>query len=85
VQFSVLIASDEDSVRVSVSNDGPPVPREIAGRIFDPYVCGKSGKDNMGLGLAIVRKIVIEHGGEIVYAEEAARPVFTISLPRVSS
>jgi signal transduction histidine kinase len=85
VQFLVLMASDEDSVSVSVSNDGPPVPREIAGRIFDPYVCGKSGKDNMGLGLAIVRKIVIEHGGEIAYAEEAARPVFTISLPRVSS
>jgi signal transduction histidine kinase len=84
VQFAVLMASDEDSISVSISNDGLPVPLEIASRIFDPYVSGKSGKDNMGLGLAIVRKIVIEHGGEIVYAEEAARPVFTISLPRVS-
>jgi len=78
------MAAEADSISVSISNDGPPVPREIASRIFDPYVSGKSGKDNMGLGLAIVRKIVIEHGGEIVYAEQAARPVFTISLPRVS-
>jgi signal transduction histidine kinase len=84
VQFAVLMAADADTISVSISNDGPPVPREIASRIFDPYVSGKNGKDNMGLGLAIVRKIVIEHGGEIVYAEEAARPVFTISLPRVS-
>jgi signal transduction histidine kinase len=83
VRFSVLLAADEDSVSISISNDGPPVPREIAGRIFDPYVGGKGSKDNMGLGLAIVRKIIIEHGGEIVYAEEGARPVFTISLPRV--
>jgi signal transduction histidine kinase len=78
------MAADVDSISVSIANDGPPVPREIASRIFDPYVSGKSSKDNMGLGLAIVRKIIIEHGGEIAYAEEAARPVFTISLPRVS-
>jgi signal transduction histidine kinase len=84
VQFAVLMAADADTISVSISNDGPPVPREIASRIFDPYVSGKSGKENMGLGLAIVRKIVIEHGGEIVYAEAAARPVFRISLPRVS-
>jgi nitrogen fixation/metabolism regulation signal transduction histidine kinase len=84
VQFALLMAADADSISISISNDGPPVPRDIASRIFDPYVSGKSTKDNMGLGLAIVRKIVIEHGGEIVYAEEAGRPVFTISLPRVS-
>ena len=51
---------------------------------LDPYVSGKSNKENMGLGLAIVKKIVIEHGGEITYRETAGRPTFTIVLPRVS-
>jgi len=31
-----------------------------------------------------VKKIVIEHGGEIAYAERDRRPVFTISLPGLS-
>jgi len=86
VRFDVVMKSDDHSIGVSISNDGPPVPREIAGRLFEPYVCGKSSRDNMGLGLAIVRKIIIEHGGEIEYAEGGAGPgpVFTISLPRVN-
>jgi len=75
---------NQESVRIALSNDGQPVPAAIAGRIFDPYVSGKSGKDNMGLGLAIVKKIVIDHGGEIAYVEEAGRPLFMISLPQVT-
>jgi len=83
VQFMVMTLAGEDSISISISNDGTPVPVAIAERIFDPYVSGKSRADNMGLGLAIVRKIAIEHGGDVVYAQENGRPVFTISLPRV--
>ena len=61
-----------DRARRQRGFDGP-VDRERRGagapdltaRMFDPYVSGKSNKENMGLGLAIVKKIVIEHGGEI--------------------
>jgi signal transduction histidine kinase len=84
VRFTIDVAARHGPITVAIANDGQPVPPELAGRIFDPYVSGKSAKDNMGLGLAIVRKIVIEHGGEITYAERAGRPVFTISLPAVS-
>jgi signal transduction histidine kinase len=83
VQFTIVTIAAEDSTNISISNDGAPVPAGIAQRIFDPYVSGKSRSDNMGLGLAIVRKIVIEHGGDIVYAAQNGRPVFAISLPRV--
>ena len=83
VGFSVIPKAAEDSVSISISNDGTPAPVSLAGRLFEPYVSGKSGSDNMGLGLAIVRKIVIEHGGDIVYTEENSRPVFVISLPRI--
>ncbi|MFL6604852.1 MAG: sensor histidine kinase [Steroidobacteraceae bacterium] len=84
VSFANRVAADNGFVRIALSNDGQPVPAAIAGRIFDPYVSGKSGKDNMGLGLAIVKKIVLDHGGEIAYVEEAGRPLFTISLPQVT-
>jgi nitrogen fixation/metabolism regulation signal transduction histidine kinase len=71
-------------IKIAIDNDGSPVPAEIAARIFDPYVSSHSGKDNMGLGLAIVRKIIIEHGGDVAYAEVLGRPTFTISLPKLA-
>jgi nitrogen fixation/metabolism regulation signal transduction histidine kinase len=82
VHFKAHVAAQNGHVQLSLSNDGDPVPAEIAPRIFDPYISGKKGRDNMGLGLAIVKMIVIEHGGEIMYLEEHGRPTFRISLPR---
>jgi nitrogen fixation/metabolism regulation signal transduction histidine kinase len=83
VEFTIAVTLPNDAIAIAVTNNGEPVPAPLAGRIFDPYVSGKSGKDNMGLGLAIVRKIVIEHGGDIVYAEVQGSPTFTISLPKL--
>ncbi len=84
VKFTLDVSVRDGPITLAIANDGPPVPVELAGRIFDPYVSAKSAKDNMGLGLAIVRKIVIEHGGEITYTEREGHPVFTLSLPAVS-
>jgi signal transduction histidine kinase len=85
VSFEIELVASEDSITLSIGNDGRPVPPDLTARMFDPYVSGKSNKENMGLGLAIVKKIVIEHGGEILYQEIAGRPTFTIVLPRVPS
>ncbi len=84
VRFEIELATSEDSLAMAITNDGEPVPPDLTARMFDPYVSGKSNKENMGLGLAIVKKIVIEHGGEITYREADSRPTFTIVLPRVS-
>jgi signal transduction histidine kinase len=83
VEFKVRMASEEASITVSISNNGEPVPTTLAGRMFDPYVSSKNGKDNMGLGLAIVRKIMIEHGGDVTYAELQSHPTFTIAVPKI--
>jgi signal transduction histidine kinase len=85
VEFALDLHATEDALHMSVANDGAPVPADLVSRMFDPYVSGKSSKENMGLGLAIVKKIVIEHGGEITYREEGGRPRFDIVLPRVFS
>ena len=84
VGFDIRLLAMEDSLVLSIANDGQLVPSDLVGRMFDPYVSGKSNKENMGLGLAIVKKIVIEHGGEITYREADGRPTFVIVLPRVS-
>jgi nitrogen fixation/metabolism regulation signal transduction histidine kinase len=53
-------------IEISVTDNGPGIPDEIVGQLFDPYVTTKP--KGSGLGLAIVKKIVEEHGG-IIRAE----------------
>jgi signal transduction histidine kinase len=71
----------EDGVWLSVSDTGHGVPPELAPRIFDPFVThGKHG--GSGLGLAVVKKVVEDHGGTITLAKpEGGGTAFHIHLP----
>jgi signal transduction histidine kinase len=84
LRFDVRVTSRDDAVEIALLNDGVPVPAELASSLFEPYISGRSTKENMGLGLAIVRKIVIDHGGDIRYECRQGRPAFLISLPRAN-
>jgi two-component system NtrC family sensor kinase len=54
-------------VQLAVSDDGPGVPPEIAGRIFEPFFTTKPEGQGTGLGLSICYRIAEEHGGSIHY------------------
>jgi signal transduction histidine kinase len=65
---------------IEVQDDGPGVAPEIAPRIFDPLVTGRS--DGTGLGLAMAKRIVAAHGGSItLVATQGAGATFRIELP----
>jgi len=49
--------------RISVSDSGPGIPPEALTKIFMPFYTTKS--NGTGLGLAVVQKIVVQHGGTI--------------------
>jgi signal transduction histidine kinase len=66
-------------VLVEVTDDGPGVPPEIAPRIFDPLVTGRSG--GTGLGLALARRIVQAHGGSIALVDSTQGACFQIRIP----
>lgn len=53
----------KDGVVIEVTDDGPGVPAEIAGTLFEPLVTARSG--GTGLGLALARRIADAHGGSI--------------------
>lgn len=67
-------------LQIEVIDDGPGLPENIAGDVFDPFVSGR--ENGTGLGLALVSKIISEHDGWISVTSVPGRTVFRISLPR---
>jgi two-component system nitrogen regulation sensor histidine kinase NtrY len=57
-------------VSVTVTDDGPGVPAEMATHLFEPYATTKA--KGTGLGLAIAQRIAIEHDGELAYLGPAS-------------
>ncbi|KAA9009166.1 two-component system sensor histidine kinase NtrB [Histidinibacterium aquaticum] len=68
-------------LQVEIIDDGPGLPPEIAGEIFEPFVSGR--ENGTGLGLALVSKIIADNGGWISVDSVPGRTVFRLSLPRV--
>jgi two-component system nitrogen regulation sensor histidine kinase GlnL len=64
---------------VSVQDNGPGIPEELRQHLFDPFVTTKP--NGSGLGLALVAKIVDDHGGVIDVTSEDRRTVFRVMLP----
>jgi signal transduction histidine kinase len=63
----VCAAREPSAWRVAVESQGPTIPEEDRGRIFEPFLRGRGERRvrGTGLGLAICRRIVDRHGGEI--------------------
>ena len=67
-------------VRLSIIDEGPGVDQVDRERIFEPYISDK--QDGTGLGLAMVRSIIQEHGGSSTVSDNPAGGArFDIKLP----
>jgi signal transduction histidine kinase len=72
-----------ESLVLRVSDSGPGLAADIRERLFEPFVTGRSG--GTGLGLALVREIARNHGGDVRLASTAQGACFEIELPWRSS
>ncbi|WP_415184001.1 two-component system sensor histidine kinase NtrB [Phaeovulum sp.] len=66
-------------LQVEVIDDGPGIAPEIAAEVFEPFVSGR--ENGTGLGLAVVSKIIAEHGGWVTLESTPGRTILRISLP----
>jgi signal transduction histidine kinase len=69
--------------RVSIEDDGPPIPDAERGRIFVPFQRAHRERRSRGtgLGLSFCRRIVEHHGGRIGLAPQATGNCFYFTLP----
>ncbi len=69
--------------KLSVSDNGSGIPKELQGRLFNPFVTSKEVGKGTGLGLTIVYSILKQHEGAIEIKETSASgTTFDIYLPR---
>lgn len=74
--------SGKGFVRLSVSDTGKGIDREVQIRVFDPFFTTKKAGQGTGLGLYIVHSIVTSHGGYInMYSEPDKGTRFNIYFP----
>jgi len=79
VHVKVSAEADGTTVRLQFRDDGPGISAENLPRIFIPFFTTKA--QGTGLGLALVQRIVTEHGGTVKAESSPAGTVFTLSFP----
>jgi two-component system sensor kinase FixL len=72
-------STETGAVRVSVSDSGPGLSKEAAENVFRPFATTKP--QGMGLGLAISRSIVENHGGRLAVEPAGRGAQFSFTLP----
>jgi signal transduction histidine kinase len=78
-EIRITAKESGDCALIEVEDSGPGIPPEIYGRLFDPFVTARK-KDGLGLGLALSRRTVRDHGGDM-WIEPAGGARFLICLP----
>ena len=76
--------SDEEKIHIQIINHGKTIPKEKQERIFEQFFRLESSRDSgtggAGLGLAIAREIVEQHGGELTCESEDEQIIFHIMM-----
>jgi signal transduction histidine kinase len=79
VEVKVAAATDEHGTRLTLTDNGQGIPQDKLGKIFIPFFTTKA--QGTGLGLALVHRIVTEHGGSIAVSSGDWGTTFTLAFP----
>jgi two-component system NtrC family sensor kinase len=82
----VEVATEMDAAagqaRIRVRDTGQGIPPEVLSQIFDPFFTTKEDQQRTGLGLAVARSIIEQHGGEIAVESTPGKGTeFVVALP----
>jgi signal transduction histidine kinase len=80
-RIDVVVGHERDRIVVRIADNGPGIPAEIRDRIFDPFFTTKPAGLGTGLGLDIVRRLVLHNDGAIEVESQPGRTEFRVTLP----
>lgn len=82
-QIRISTSRDEHGgTRVTIWNNGEPIPESIHAQIFEPFFTTRSVGDGTGLGLFLSRNIMKRHGGDVTFVSSAQQgTAFTLTFP----
>jgi signal transduction histidine kinase len=83
ITISTEYLRSQESVKITIADNGPGIPEAVKPRIFDPFFTTKSIGKGTGLGMSISYQIVTErHGGTLQFMLETGKgTTFAIALP----
>ncbi|MFD3450818.1 sensor histidine kinase [Streptomyces sp. NPDC058691] len=84
-EVTIALTTDQNSVSVSVSDNGPGIPEELQQEVFGRFVRADHARSrsagSTGLGLAIVHAVITAHGGTITVTSSPEHTAFRLTLP----
>lgn len=72
-RVAFAIAKNGGRVLLDVLDDGSGIAPSLRARVFDPYVTTRKVGEGMGLGLSISRKLMLDHGGDLVLVDTSEK------------
>lgn len=84
-QILIEVSQTPQRVTLSVSNDGEPIPEVDLPKVFEPFYRSQSvqnGNKGHGLGLAIIKRIMLRHRGEVNVSSNPTQTRFSLSWPK---
>ncbi len=81
-RISVEVEELPNSIRIKISNSGPPIPTPLRERIMQPFFSTKEPGKGSGLGLSISKGIVETHQGRLDLASDPDQTTFIVTLPK---
>ena len=78
----IEVVTSPNQVFVDVTDSGPGIDLRIRDRLFQPYTTTKTVGEGMGLGLSISKKILLDHGGDLLlFSSSTSGTTFRLQLP----
>jgi signal transduction histidine kinase len=80
---TLRVAEERTRLHLDVADNGPGIDPTVRSRLFEPYTTTRPIGEGMGLGLAISKKIMLDHGGDLELRDSSVHgAVFRVTLPR---
>lgn len=77
----VTLTRDADEVVLEVRDHGAGVPDDLREKLFEPFFTTRAESGGSGLGLSVVRTIVLEHHGQVQFVSQPVGALVRVNLP----